>query len=147
MLQYQIVYYSNAVRDFSEGDLVDLLNVANKFNNDNGITGCLVYANGKFIQLLEGERQRVLDLFEKIKRDPRHTNVTVTVEMTVNQKLFPDWGMAFKFLDKDVMKQYGIKDPTKWIYSEFNADASPGKEAIFNFAVRSKLMQSQVLPR
>lgn len=147
MLQYQIVYYSNTTRDLSEQDLIDLLLVANRYNAANGITGCLVYANGKFVQLLEGERQRVIELFEKIKRDPRHNNVTVTVEMTVNQKLFPDWGMAFKFLDKDVLKQHGVKDPSKWIYSEFNAEASPGKEAIFNFAVRSKLMASQVLPR
>lgn len=147
MLQYQIVYYSNVTRDLSEQDLIDLLLVANRYNDANGITGCLVYANGKFVQLLEGERQRVIELFEKIKRDPRHNNVTVTVEMTVNQKLFPDWGMAFKFLDKDVLKQHGVKDPSKWIYSEFNAEASPGKEAIFNFAVRSKLMASQVLPR
>ncbi|WP_423186326.1 BLUF domain-containing protein [Alishewanella sp. d11] len=147
MLQYQIVYYSTATREFSEQDLIELLSVANKYNNALGITGCLVYSNGKFIQLLEGERKNVLELFEKIKRDPRHNNVTVTVEMTVNQKLFPDWGMAFKFLEKDVLKQYGVKDPSKWIYSEFNAEASPGKEAIFNFAVRNKLMQSQVLPR
>lgn len=147
MLQYQIVYYSTATQAFSENDIINLLTEANTYNKSLGITGCLVYANGKFIQLLEGERQAVLDLFEKIKRDTRHNEVTVTVEMTVNQKLFPDWGMAFKFVDKDLLKQRGVTDPSKWIYSEFNADASPGKEAIFNFAVRSKLMQSQVLPR
>ena len=67
--------------------------------------------------------------------------------MTVNQKLFPDWGMAFKFTEKEFSKEQGVKDATKWIYSEFNAEASPGKEAIFNFAVRNKLMSSQVLPR
>lgn len=147
MLQYQIVYYSTATQAFSEQDLINLLNHANSYNKPLGISGCLVYAHGKFIQLLEGEREAVLSLFEKIKRDPRHNNVTVTVEMTVNQKLFPDWGMAFKFADKDLLKQHGVTDPSKWIYSEFNAQASPGKEAIFNFAVRSKLMQSQVLPR
>lgn len=147
MLQYQIVYYSSATQAFSEQNLIDLLNKANSYNTPLGISGCLVYANEKFIQLLEGEREAVLSLFEKIKCDPRHTNVTVTVEMSVNQKLFPDWGMAFKFANKDLLKEHGVKDPSKWIYSEFNAQASPGKEAIFNFAVRSQLMQSQVLPR
>lgn len=147
MLQYQIVYYSTATQSFSEQDLIDLLIVANNNNKKTGITGCLVYANNKFIQLLEGERDAVINLFELIKRDSRHTNVTVTVEMTVNQKLFPDWGMAFKFTEKEFSKEQGVKDATKWIYSEFNAEASPGKEAIFNFAVRNKLMSSQVLPR
>lgn len=147
MLQYQIVYYSTATKSFTEQDLIELLTVANNYNHQRGITGCLVYADGKFIQLLEGERIAVLELFERIKRDPRHINVTVTVEMAVNQKLFPDWGMAFKYSNKDLLKQHGVKQAEKWIYSEFNAEASPGKEAIFNFAVRSKLMESQVLPR
>ncbi len=147
MLQYQIVYYSTATKNFTEQELIELLTIANNYNKPRGITGCLVYANNKFIQLLEGERTEVLDLFERIKRDPRHTNVTVTVEMAVNQKLFPDWGMAFKYSSKDLIKQHGVKQAEKWIYSEFNAEASPGKEAIFNFAVRSKLMESQVLPR
>lgn len=145
MLQYQIVYYSKATKVFTEEELTDLLIKANKYNTSHGITGCLIYANDNFVQLLEGERSIVLDLFNKIKQDPRHTNVIVTVEMSVNSKLFPDWGMAFKFSEKS--KIPGVKDAAKWIYSEFNAEASPGKEAIFNFAVRNKLMQSQVLPR
>jgi hypothetical protein len=40
----------------------------------------------------------------------------------------------------------GAIDCAKWIYSEFNLAASPGKESIFNFAVRQGLMKSQVLP-
>lgn len=145
MLQYQIVYYSKATKVFTEEELTDLLIKANNYNTANGITGCLIYANDNFVQLLEGERSIVLALFHKIKQDPRHTNVIVTVEMSVNSKLFPDWGMAFKFSENT--KIPGVKDAAKWIYSEFNAEASPGKEAIFNFAVRNKLMQSQVLPR
>lgn len=146
MLQYQIVYYSTATRDFTEDELVDLLVVANRYNKVKNITGCLVYANKKFVQLLEGERTEVLALFDKIKKDPRHSNVIVKVEMSVNEKLFPEWFMAFKFLDKELMGFKDVKEAARWIYSEFNAEASPGKEAIFNFAVRNKLMQSQVLP-
>lgn len=146
MLQYQIVYYSTAAKSFNEDELVDLLVTANRHNKLKNITGCLVYANGRFVQLLEGERADVLEIFEKIKKDPRHTNIIVKVEMSVNEKLFPEWFMAFKFLDKELMGFKDVKEAARWIYSEFNAEASPGKEAIFNFAVRNKLMQSQVLP-
>lgn len=146
MIQYQIVYYSEATKIFSEQEIIDLLTKANQYNSSRGITGCLVYANNKFIQLLEGEHDVVVELYEKIKKDPRHKNILNVIEMSVSQKLFPNWGMGFKFSEKATLDASGAIDCAKWIYSEFNSEASPGKEAVFNFAVRQGLMKSQVLP-
>jgi hypothetical protein len=146
MIQYQIVYYSEATKLFTEQEIIDLLTKANQYNSARGITGCLVYANNKFIQLLEGEHDKVVELYEKIKKDPRHNNILTVIEMSVSQKLFPNWGMGFKFSEKATFNTSGAIDCAKWIYSEFNSEASPGKEAIFNFAVRQGLMKSQVLP-
>ncbi len=146
MIQYQIVYYSEATKLFSEQEIIELLTKSNQYNSSRGITGCLVYANNKFIQLLEGEHDVVVELYEKIKKDPRHKNLLTVIEMSVSQKLFPNWGMGFKFSEKATLDNLGAIDCAKWIYSEFNLEASPGKEAIFNFAVRQGLMKSQVLP-
>ncbi len=146
MIQYQVVYYSEATKEFSEQELIKLLHTANTYNTKNNITGCLIYANGHFIQILEGEQNLVRALFEKIKQDKRHTNIIVAIEMSVSTKLFPDWAMGFKYSERDLIRQHGLTDCAKWIYSEFNAEASPGKEAVFNFAVRNGLMKSQVLP-
>lgn len=147
MLQYQLVYYSDATKAFQPDDLVALLNVSIKNNQSQGITGCLLYGKGKFIQLLEGPEEKVKALYEKISVDPRHDNIQLVTEMLVNDKLFPDWSMGFKRVDDDEMQTQGWADCSKWIYSEFVTDASKAKEKIFNFAVRSKLMESQVLPR
>jgi hypothetical protein len=146
MIQYQIVYYSEATKLFTEQEIIELLTKANQHNAPRGITGCLVYANNKFIQLLEGEHDSVVELYEKIKKDPRHKNILTVIEMSVSQKLFPNWGMGFKFSEKAMLNTSGAIDCAKWIYSEFNSEASPGKEAVFNFAVRQGLMKSQVLP-
>lgn len=146
MIQYQIVYYSEATKLFTEEEIIDLLTKANQYNSARGITGCLVYANNKFIQLLEGDHDKVVELYEKIKKDPRHKNILTVIEMSVGQKLFPSWGMGFKYSDKKAIDVTGAIDCAKWIYSEFNSEASPGKEAVFNFAVRQGLMKSQVLP-
>lgn len=146
MVQYQIVYYSDATKSFSEQEIIELLTKANQYNSARGITGCLIYANNKFIQLLEGEHDRVIELYEKIKRDPRHKNILTVIEMSVSQKLFSNWGMGFKFSEKTTFNAENAIDCSKWIYSEFNSEASPGKEAVFNFAVRQGLMKSQVLP-
>jgi hypothetical protein len=146
MIQYQVVYYSEATKVFTELELIELLQTANAYNTKNNITGCLIYANSKFIQILEGEQSLVRKLFEKIKNDKRHKNIIVAIEMSVSTKLFANWAMGFKYSERDLIRQYGLTDCAKWIYSEFNAEASPGKEAIFNFAVRNGLMKSQVLP-
>lgn len=148
MLQYQLVYYSDATQEFSPENLVELLKVSINNNKAQGITGCLLYGNGKFIQLLEGPEDKVKALYSKIERDPRHTNTMVVTEMLVNEKLFPEWSMGFKRVDDEhVSSKEGWTDCSKWIYSEFVTDASKAKEKIFNFAVRSQLMESQVLPK
>lgn len=148
MLQYQLVYYSEASRDFSADDLIDLLKVSIKNNTAAGITGCLLYGNRKFIQLLEGPREEVLKLYERISNDKRHVNIMKVTEMSVNEKLFPKWAMGFHKMDNDPdIPDDGWVDPSKWIYSEFVANASPAKEKVFNFAVRQGLMESQVLPK
>ncbi|WP_048694038.1 BLUF domain-containing protein [Catenovulum maritimum] len=147
MLQYQLVYYSDASKDFSEEELVELLNKAIKNNKSLGITGCLLYGNRRFIQLLEGPEASVRALYQKISTDPRHSNVMQVMEMTVNNKLFPDWSMGFKHVGNISNKIDGYTDVSKWIYSEFVTDASTAKEKVFNFAVRNKLMESQVLPK
>lgn len=146
MLQYQLVYYSEAVTPFSEDSLIDLLVKANRFNRTQDITGCMIYGNNKFVQLLEGDEHKVKALYQRIQADGRHNKMVLLLEMSVNHKLFADWGMAFKFVDKSIPVVEGLKDGSQWIYSEFNAEASPGKEALFNFAVRQGLMKSQVLP-
>lgn len=146
MLQYQLVYYSQAKYPFNEQQLIELLTKANQFNRTQDITGCMIYGDGKFVQLLEGEESRVKALYKRIERDNRHHSLVVLLEMSVNQKLFPSWGMAFKYSANKLPEAEGFNDSSQWIYSEFNAEASPGKEALFNFAVRQGLMQSQVLP-
>ena len=146
MIQYQIVYYSEATKLFTEQEIIELLIKANQYNSARGITGCLVYANNKFIQILEGEHDKVVELYEKIKKDPRHKNILTVIEMSVSQKLFANLGMGFKFSESATLNTLGAIDCAKWIYSEFNSEASPGKEAVFNFAVRQGLMKSQVLP-
>ena len=61
-----------------------------------GITGFLLYHRGEFVQLLEGERDTVRQVyFDYIVRDPRHTNVNLCWDCEIGQGSFRDWSMAF----------------------------------------------------
>ena len=50
-------------------------------------------------QILEGEKKVVLDLFDVIKKDKRHSNVFVLGEDKKSERIFSDWHMAFHKFD------------------------------------------------
>lgn len=93
---YQIVYVSSVCAELSEDDLKDVLCHAGEANRALGITGVLVYLDGCVLQVLEGERECVLDLYAKIETDPRHSGARVLIESDVAERAFPEWSMGFR---------------------------------------------------
>jgi len=77
------------------GDLEELLDHARRSNAAKGITGALVYAEGIFLQILEGDKVRVQELMAKIQRDIRHEGVIILREGEVPKAIFGSWKMAF----------------------------------------------------
>ena len=94
---YELVYNSIAdPQDIDEADLMGILAASRQHNQLRGITGFLLYHRGEFVQLLEGERDTVRQVyFDYIVRDPRHTNVKLCGDFEIEQRSFRDWSMAF----------------------------------------------------
>src|ERR1700744_4396324 len=92
---YNLVYMSTASVVFTQQDLIGLLEQSRKHNQEKGITGLLLYAEGSFMQLLEGRKQDVDELMERIKKDERHHDVIIMETGEVAQRQFPDWAMGF----------------------------------------------------
>ena len=92
---YYLIYVSSATREMSNEELAEILDTARKENAKASITGMLLYKEGNFMQMLEGEKERVLDLYEKIKKDPRHKDVITVIEREAPKRTFPDWTMGF----------------------------------------------------
>ena len=95
---FHLVYVSSAVNPFSKEDLLDLLTIARANNSQLDITGMLLYKDGDFMQVLEGEETAVRALFEKIERDPRHRGTIVLLEENIPKRVFEDWSMGFRDL-------------------------------------------------
>lgn len=94
-MTYQIIYSSEASTPMQADDLEDLLKCARSKNAIRGITGALVYADGVFLQILEGDRVHVDDLMAKIVRDLRHETITVFREGEIASAVFTGWEMAY----------------------------------------------------
>jgi hypothetical protein len=91
----QLIYSSAAVHGFTEMDLSLLLLKARTNNASLSLTGMLLYRDGSFLQVLEGEHTRVQALFDHISKDPRHTRVTILARRTLDRREFGQWAMGF----------------------------------------------------
>ncbi len=96
-----LIYVSQAAKAMSPEALDNLQQQASAANRTAGITGCLVYQDGYFMQMLEGEREALFKLIDKIKSDKRHRNLRIVIESTARQRVFPDWGLEVRALTPD----------------------------------------------
>ena len=59
-----------------------------------GITGILCYSKDLFIQVLEGGRDQVCELYNRIVRDERHKDVRILVYEEISERRFGGWTMG-----------------------------------------------------
>jgi hypothetical protein len=108
-----IVYVSTAKRLMNEEELLDILTVSRTKNKINNITGMLLYAQGTFIQVLEGEKENLDDLFQSIEKDNRHKNIIKLITGVITQRNFSDWTMAFASVNAETLIEFeGFLNPT-----------------------------------
>ena len=92
----QLLYVSNTVDELGLGDLDHVLTASRRNNSMMGITGLLLFIDGGFLQMLEGEERAVRELYTRITSDPRHRNTRLMLDREVPCRAFPEWSMGFE---------------------------------------------------
>lgn len=100
----QLVYASRLVGD--ESVLKAIHSHAVRNNTAHTITGHLLYANRRFLQVLEGEAKQVHQTFAHIKADPRHEHVTLLLEQSIADRAFMHWNMGFRQISAEELDQF-----------------------------------------
>jgi hypothetical protein len=90
-----LVYLSAAVTWFSSRELRDMLVTCRANNLRDGITGMLLYKDGNFMQVLEGDEGAVNALHQRINADLRHRGLVVIDSGHSPAREFGSWSMAF----------------------------------------------------
>lgn len=105
-----LVYRSTAQLAFKTVDVKEMLEKARISNSRDNITGCLLYYEGEFIQYLEGNQIKVLNLFDKIKADKRHKDISILAHGLTDSREFKDWEMAYAdyFGDNDQINYFRL---------------------------------------
>jgi hypothetical protein len=107
----QCIYASAASSDLEDEELAKLLESARENNTRLGLTGMLLYAEGSFFQVLEGESDQVDALYVKIESDPRHRQVTLIIREPISKRYFDAWTMGFyKISRQELAGMSGVND-------------------------------------
>lgn len=93
---FYLLYYGIESFKFKQKDFQDLLEQARSRNEKLNITGKLIYCEGTFIQVLEGEEQHVKEVYASILRDHRMVATKLVTEGKVEERHFGAWSMDFK---------------------------------------------------
>jgi hypothetical protein len=91
----QVIYISQAIRPMKQEDIEELVATASHNNRQLGITGALLYIENSFVQVLEGEDAPITRLLATIESDPRHRNMRILSDRTIDFRNFEDWSMAY----------------------------------------------------
>jgi Sensors of blue-light using FAD len=128
------IYASLAVPDFKEDELPLLLERARNFNALHSLTGMLLYIEGNFFQVLEGEAEAVDALYTRIMLDRRHTRVTLIIREPIAQRDFSEWTMGFSVVDRlDAGQLIGENDFFRKASCIDNLDAGRAKKLLAAF--------------
>lgn len=120
---FQLYYISTAIDGLTPEDHEDILAKARKNNEALGVTGLLIVKGNHFAQVLEGEKENVMQLFEKIKLDKRHYRVVIISQTQIETRVFSHWKMGFRDVNTapELLSEVDFSDP-KYVDAPENLD-------------------------
>ncbi|TGE08463.1 BLUF domain-containing protein [Hymenobacter fodinae] len=136
MVIQQIIYISRYHHTPTEDQLTELLRRARAHNHELRITGILLYASGRVLQVLEGPEQAVREVFAAISHDQRHHQIMTLADIKVASRQFPDWSMGFSVAEPAEFERItGYVNPEKPLFPLPRAhNASPAlMQLLLNF--------------
>lgn len=94
-------------------------------NREVNVTGLLLVHEGWFVQALEGPAAGVRDTYERVIKDPRHTDVALLDLAPAKARAFRDWNMTERrltALQGPILAKYGQEET-------FDPSAMSGEQA------------------
>lgn len=98
-MDYTICYTSKASPEVNEEILEQIFETTRKNNQERGIHGILLYGMDTFLQVLEGDKEILIPLYEDlISEDPRHTDVFEIINRPSTMSVFSSYDSKFNIV-------------------------------------------------
>ena len=122
---HQIIYTSAASPHLTAIVMRNIAIKARAQNEALGITGILLFKDGGILQVLEGEKDAVQSLYQKIASDSSHTNLTKLIDHAAKRREFPQWSMGFRMVEESEKLDFAFDLTPKNFKKHLPKDASP----------------------
>jgi len=138
----RLIYFSKSTSICLPGDIPDILSVSRDQNLEAAVTGVLIYMDGVFMQVLEGEEAEVYATMNRIKTDPRHNEIYIFSDEEIDTRVFGEWTMGFLNAEASaLLEAAGLRDIDEAM--AIFAEDGPWPGAIINQALRELSLQLQ----
>lgn len=98
-MNHTICYTSKVKNKLDAAALESIFDTTKENNTKNGITGILLFGMGTFFQVLEGEEDKVMHLYEEvIKKDSRHHEIFEIINRSSEEPVFSKYSTPFKII-------------------------------------------------
>ena len=104
----ELVYVSAATQPFTRESLMALVAKVRSLNERNALTGVLLYDQGSFLQVLEGDDVALNETFARIEGDVRHKALQVLSRRPIIERTFDDWSMGLVWVDPSLTPALGF---------------------------------------
>ncbi len=131
-MTHSISYVSTADPSLRQEALSSLLDTTKHRNEKSNISGILLYADGNFMQVLEGHQEQVERLFEKICLDARHSNVIKVASMDYKHPIFKGYASGFSVIERPKDTQ-SLKTYLNWLKNHPSKKVNKMIDLVENF--------------
>lgn len=90
---HQLIYVSEARPGLGSAEVFRIIEQSARNNPCAEITGFLILADDRFLQLIEGPLLALETLIATLRSDPRHHSLEILSRRPVNERSFPRWRM------------------------------------------------------
>ncbi|MEZ7828395.1 MAG: BLUF domain-containing protein [Brachymonas denitrificans] len=98
---FEILYVSTLAPGHTASVVAPILKVARERNQQQDVTGLLVFNGARFCQQLEGPREQVLAIMRSIEKDERHCDIIMLLQRELPERRFADFRLGYATVSED----------------------------------------------
>jgi hypothetical protein len=109
----RLTYASRASHEVSAELIRKILDSSQRNNPSRGLTGILFFNANVFLQALEGPRDEVNALYNRLADDSRHKDLTVLDYAEISMRRHTNWSMGWagaKQVNRELFLKYSASD-------------------------------------
>lgn len=129
---YTICYVSTADPTITNENVQEVFDGIIEKNLERSITGILLYSQGNFMQIMEGEYEMLQELYRAIKEDKRHHHVIEILSSPIRHRIFENYQTGFSIVN-DPQSKFKLQVYLRWIEENFDGTIKKRAEIIRPF--------------